>query len=359
MEKFKQDIITLANRSQTIKDKLLTEESTKTSLIMPFFQTLGYDVFNPSEFVPEFVSDIGIKKGEKIDYAIMADNQPIILIEAKSVNDTLTTHGSQLFRYFHTSSAKFAILTNGIIYQFFTDLDAPNKMDEKPFFTFNLEKIKDSSLTELIKFRKDSFDLESIFITASDLKYLNIFKEYFEEEYQNVSDDLVKYFVSKIYDGKATKNILDKFNPIINKGIKQFVSEKVSSKINEALKTTDEIASPKSDIEITELLAVETESKANNIETTEEEIQGYGIIKAILFDTVDPERVYYRDNQSYFNILIDNSIRKWVVRLNFNKNRKFLVFNDDNSEKVYIENEADILQFSDRLIAICNTHITI
>lgn len=356
MEKFKQDIMILANRLNTIKEKLLTEESTKTSLIMPFFQTLGYDVFNPSEFVPEFVSDIGIKKGEKIDYAIMADDKPIILIEAKSVNDTLTTHGSQLFRYFHTSSAKFAILTNGIVYQFFTDLDAPNKMDEKPFFTFNLENIKDSSLSELIKFKKDSFDLESIFITASDLKYLNIFKEYFENEYQNVSEDFVKYFVSKIYDGKATKNILDKFNPIINKGFKQFVSEKVSSKINEALKTTDETTSSNS--VITKIEApIELEVKESNIETTEEEIQGYGIIKAILFNTVDPEKIYYRDNQSYFNILLDNNIRKWVVRLNFNRSRKFLVFNDDSSEKVYIENETDILQFSDRLIAICNRHI--
>lgn len=357
MEKFKQDIMILANRSQTIKDKLLTEESTKTSLIMPFFQTLGYDVFNPSEFVPEFVSDIGIKKGEKIDYAIMDNEQPIILIEAKSIKDNLTTHGSQLFRYFHTSSAKFAILTNGVVYQFFTDLDAPNKMDEKPFFTFNLEKIKDSSLSELIKFKKDSFDLENIFTTASDLKYLNMFKEYFEEEFQNPSEDYVKYFVNKTFEEKATKANLEKFTPIINKGLKQFVSEKVSAKISEALKTTDDTVPTGPSAEATEVL-VEPETKTNNIETTEEEIQGYGITKAILSDIVDPERVHYRDNQSYFNILLDDNIRKWIVRLNINKSRKFLVFNDDTSEKVFIENETDILQHSERLTAICNRHLT-
>lgn len=357
MEKFKQEIMVLANRSQTIKDKLLTEESAKTSLIMPFFQTLGYDVFNPSEFVPEFISDIGIKKGEKIDYAIMDNDQPIILIEAKSVKDKLTTHGSQLFRYFHTSSAKFAILTNGIVYQFFTDLDAPNKMDEKPFFTFNLEKVKDSSLSELIKFKKDSFDLENIFTTASDLKYLNMFKEYFEEEFQSPSEDFIKYFVNKTFEEKATKANLEKFTPIINKGLKQFISEKVSTKINEALKTTDETVTSGPTVEPTEVPSIEPETKSNNIETTEEEIQGYGIVKAVLSNTIDPERVFYRDNQSYFNILLDDNIRKWILRLNINKSRKFIVFNDDTSEKVTIENETDILQYSDRIIAICNRHL--
>lgn len=352
MEKFKQEIILLADRSKLVKEKLLTEESTKTSLVMPFFQMLGYDVFNPSEFVPEYVADIGIKKGEKIDYAIMSNDQPIILIETKSVNDKLTTHGSQLFRYFHTSSARFAILTNGIIYQFFTDLDEPNKMDPKPFFTFNLEKIKDSSIAELIKFKKDGFNLESIFTTASDLKYLNLFKEYFETEYESVSEDFVKFFIGKIYEGKATRNVIDKFTPIVNNGLKQYVSEKVSTKINEALKTTTE-----SHIESTIVDAVpDNKEQINiidtNIETTEEEIQGFGIVKAILFETVDPERVFYRDNKSYFNVLLDNSIRKWIVRLNFNSTRKIIQFNDDSSEKIILDNEIDILQYRDRIIEI-------
>lgn len=352
MEKFKQEVMMLAERSKLVKEKLLTEESTKTSLIMPFFQMLGYDVFNPSEFVPEYIADIGIKKGEKIDYAIMSNDKPIILIEAKSVNDKLTTHGSQLFRYFHTSSARFAILTNGIIYQFFTDLDEPNKMDQKPFFTFNLEKIKDSSLSELIKFKKDGFNLESIFTTASDLKYLNLFKEYFETEYETVSEDFVKFFIGKIYEGKATRNTIDKFTPIVQTGLKQFVSEKVSSKINDALKTTSETHIETTIIDTIPEKEETLELVDTDIETTEEEIQGFGIVKAILFETVDPERIFYRDNKSYFNVLLDNNIRKWIVRLNFNTNRKLIQFNDDSSEKIVLDNEIDILKYKDRIIEI-------
>lgn len=95
---------------------------------MPFFSLLGYDVFDPHEFIPEFTADVGIKKGEKVDYAITKDGKPIILIEAKWCGDNLEKHGSQLFRYFGTTSAKFGILTNGIIYKFYTDLDESNKM---------------------------------------------------------------------------------------------------------------------------------------------------------------------------------------------------------------------------------------
>ena len=101
-----------AKRVESMKDSLQTEEATKTALIMPFFSMLGYDVFNPQEFVPEFTADVGIKKGEKVDYAILKDGEPVILVECKSITENLDRHDSQLFRYFGTTTAKFAILTN-------------------------------------------------------------------------------------------------------------------------------------------------------------------------------------------------------------------------------------------------------
>ncbi len=114
---FSEKITQFSKRVETIKDNLLTEEATKTSIILPFFQILGYDVFNPCEFVPEYTADIGTKKGEKVDYAIISDSEPIILIEAKSCSLELNTkHMGQLIRYFTVTKAKFAILTNGIIY---------------------------------------------------------------------------------------------------------------------------------------------------------------------------------------------------------------------------------------------------
>ncbi|MFT9412286.1 type I restriction endonuclease, partial [Liquorilactobacillus hordei] len=177
-EQFVSNIKNVAKRIDALRSNLSTEEATKTSLIMPFFQALGYDVFNPLEFVPEYTADMGIKKGERVDYAIVIDNELQILIEAKAINEPLTKHDSQLFRYFGTTDAKFSILTNGEEYKFFTDLDKPNKMDTTPFLTVSLSKLRDTQINELYKFSKDIFNVEKITSTASELKYVNQVKDY-------------------------------------------------------------------------------------------------------------------------------------------------------------------------------------
>ena len=164
------------------KENIQTEEATKNAFIMPFLQSLGYDVFNPLEVVPEFVADIGIKKGEKIDYAIFKDGHPTILVECKDWRQNLNVHDGQLLRYFHVSKAKFGLLTNGIVYRFYSDLVAPNKMDEKPFLEFNITEIKDNQIEELKKFHKANFDAESIVNTASEMKYMNELKHLLHNE---------------------------------------------------------------------------------------------------------------------------------------------------------------------------------
>ena len=173
---FNEDLKSFAERIIPLKDTISTEEATKMSMIIPFFQLLGYDVFNPSEFCPEYTADVGIKKGEKVDYAILINDQPEILIECKWCGESLTKHGSQLFRYFSTSPAKFAILTNGLTYQFFTDLDEANKMDLTPFLEINIDNLKDAQINELKKFSKEVFDKDNIFSTASELKYSTLNK---------------------------------------------------------------------------------------------------------------------------------------------------------------------------------------
>lgn len=174
---FADQVKILSKRVDTLKNQIQTEEATKTSFIMPFFQLLGYDVFNPLEFVPEYTADVGIKKGEKVDYAILNDGEPVILVEAKWCGESLDKHGGQLFRYFGTTKAKFGILTNGFEYRFFTDLDEQNKMDQKPFFVFDITQIKEQDITELKKFHKASFDIDAVFSAAEDLKYSNQVKQ--------------------------------------------------------------------------------------------------------------------------------------------------------------------------------------
>lgn len=204
-----------SQRIEKMKDGIQTEEATKTSLVMPFFNLLGYDVFNPMEFCPEYTADVGIKKGEKVDYAILDQGEPLILIECKSCTDSLGKHSSQLFRYFGTSKARFGILTNGIVYKFFTDLEESNKMDLSPFLEVNLLSLKDTQINEIKKFCKENFDSDKVFSTASELKYSGLIKDYLSKQLDNPSEDFVKHILYYVYEGQRTQKVVEKYQPCL------------------------------------------------------------------------------------------------------------------------------------------------
>jgi hypothetical protein len=228
----------ISNKIKQQKSIINTEEATKNAFIMPFISALGYDVFNPFEVIPEFTDDIGTKKGEKVDYAIKKDDQVIMLFECKkSECDLDKEHKSQLYRYFSVTEARFAILTNGIEYQFFSDIDEQNKMDSKPFFEFNILEFDENEVEELKKFTKSTFSLEDILATASSLKYTNAIKKIFEQETEHPSEAFVKLFVSQIYDGRLTKLVIDKFSPIVKQAWKQFLTNKGNSQRRNRCKT--------------------------------------------------------------------------------------------------------------------------
>ncbi len=338
-------------RVQKLKDQIPTEEATKMSLVVPFFQMLGYDVFNPDEFLPEFTADVGIKKGEKVDYAIMKDGAPVILIECKWCGENLDKHSSQLFRYFSTTNAKFGILTNGLNYNFYTDLDESNKMDLTPFLEFDILNVKPNLVTELRKFSRDSFDVENIFSTASELKYSKSVKNLFANQLKEPTDDFVKYILSSIYDGVKTQNVVDKFRGIIKKSLNDYISEMMSDKISSALKTESEPAAtveePLEDMEVTK------------IHTTDEEIESYYIIKSILLGIVSPEDITYKDNERYFSVLYKGNIRKTICRIVLDRKKKQIIIPDEKKDftRTYIDSINDIYSFKDVLIKTASMYI--
>lgn len=348
---FKDLIKQLSDRADKLKDSLQTEEATKNALIMPFLQAMGYDVFNPLEVMPEFTCDIGTKKGEKIDYAIFRDNQPIILVECKHWKQDLTLHDNQLLRYFHVSNAKFGLLTNGIIYRFYTDLETPNKMDEKPFLEINLFDLKSNSIEELKKFHKSYFDVENILNSASELKYTSALKSVISEEFQNPTPEFVKMFAKQVYDGMITPKLLDQFTSLVKKSISSMISDTISDRLKSALKTEDSIEN-----EVQQKQEESTgEPNKNNIVTTEEEIEGFMITKAILREVIDISKVAYRDAQSYFAILFDDNNRKPIVRLYFNSptNKYIVTFDKDKKETRHnIACLDEIYQYANELKAV-------
>ena len=328
----------IAERVIKLKDQIQTEEATKNAFIMPFLQSLGYDVFNPLEVVPEFVADIGIKKGEKIDYAIFKEGKPTILVECKDWRQNLNLHDGQLLRYFHVSKAKFGLLTNGIVYRFYSDLVEPNKMDEKPFLEFNITEIKDNQIEELKKFHKANFDADSIVNTASEMKYTIELKHLLQQELVNPSADFVKHFAKQVYPSVVTAKVLEQFTNLTKKSIQQYISDLITERLKTALTKEDETAKNSENIDNPQ--TVEDESK---VVTTEEEMEAFLIVKTILRQQIPASRIAYRDAQSYFAILLDDNNRKTICRLYLNGNKKFIGLFDEQKK----ENKTEILSLDD------------
>lgn len=349
---FIDEIKRFSKKVQEIKDHIQTEEATKHSIILPFIQLLGYNVFDPNEVVPEFTADVGTKKGEKVDYAIMVDNQPSILIEAKNITDPLKSHEGQLYRYFSVTPAKFAILTNGLVFKFFSDIQEPNKMDDLPFLEFNLLDIRDAEVTELKKFTKEAYNSEELFSVATTLKYTNSIKSIYDNELKDPSDEFIRFFIRGIYTGKATQNVVDRFKPIVKKALGQYLNELINDKIKVAIENT--IAKEQEKQE--EVLAEEPERK---IITTEDELEAYFIIKTICKQCVDPKRITHKDTLSYFSILLDNNSWKWVCRLYLDGNKKYLVFpkEDKTEDKIAINDIEDLYKYDKELIEVLNRYL--
>lgn len=351
----------LASRAQKQIAHIQTEEATKNALVMPFINALGYNVFDPMEVVPEFICDIGTKKGEKIDYAIMRDGKPIILIECKHVGSDLSiNHASQLFRYFHVTDAKIAILTNGVIYRLFTDLEQPNKMDERPFLEFDLFNFHETEVAEMKKLSKASFNIEDILFAAYNLKYMRAFKKYFEEQFAQPSADFIHFVSKQVYEGVLTTKMKEQFSVIVHRSFHQFLNDKIAMRLRTAMIDTSGQGLLVNDIPAVateSAVASETESKDKDIETTVEETEGFMIVRAILRKTVAVNRVVMRDVQSYCGVLLDDNNRKPICRLHFNTSKKFVtLFDVEGGERVDIVSLDELYGLASRIRAAVQKH---
>jgi len=342
----------LSEKIISSKERIQTEEATKNAFIMPFIQHLGYDVFDPNEVIPEYITDIGTKKGEKIDYAICKDGNPLILIECKHWKQNLSLHDNQLLRYFHVSKAKFGILTNGIIYRFYTDLIEPNKMDEKPFFEINIEDFKDSQVEELKKFHKSYFDISKIIETASELKYTSELKSLLLAELAEPSENFTKHFAKQVYQGVLTQKIVEQFTHLLKKSSSQMLNEYITDRLQTALTIEKEKDVEKQPELVDVTLEDANKDKKALVVTTEEELEGFYIIKSIVREVLEAQRITYRDAQSYFAVFADDNNRRPIARLYFNSTKKSLSYFDIEKKetKVEISKLDDIYNYKNQLL---------
>ena len=355
----------LASRIPSNLEYVKTEEATKTAFVIPFVRALGFNTEDPREVEPEFAADVGIKKGEKVDYAILMDGKPVMLIECKAAGSNLDEqNAAQLFRYFAVTPARFGILTNGVVYRFYSDLDEPNKMDLKPFLELNMLELDNTLVEELKRFTKSSFDLQSILAVATELKYTREIKRILSLQLKDPTEDFVRMVASHktsgqmLYSGRMTQAVMERFAQFTRSAFNQFINDRVDLVLDRAksARVTEIESAPVDPAAAVEMPIPEEDPSQDGddgIVTTEEERQGFYIVRALLHDVVDVKRIEMRDMRSYCGVLLDHSNRKPICRLWFNRSQKFLGLIDQQKqeERVAIEDIDDIFQYADRLKA--------
>lgn len=361
---FKDQILQLSDRIKKQKDSISTEEATKNAFIMPLIASLGYDVFNPFEVVPEMDCDLIRKKGEKIDYAIMKDENPILLIECKHCKQDLNLHDTQLQKYFVASKSRFGVLTNGIEYRFYTDLEKVNIMDERPFLVVNMLDLSDADIEQLKKFHKSYYNEDNVLSTANELKYTTEIKEIFNKEIQSPTSDFVRFFAKQIYTtGQITQKVVEMFTPLVKKSMSIVINDIIAERLNTAMKNDEQVEDttnlssnlanpPKENAESKLPEGIVYMDKEAGIVTTQEEMDAYNIVRSILRRNVDASRITYKDYKSYFVISLDNSQWYWICRISIGARKKQIgipVNKYKSCDWIQIDSIDDIFKYADRL----------
>ncbi len=346
---FSARITELAARSRHASKLALTEEATKTSVILPFIQALGFDVFSLDEVIPEFVADVGIKKGEKIDFAIRVAGKVAILIEAKPISMSLgEAQYSQLYRYFSTVEARLAILINGREVWFFSDIDERNKMDKKPFFVFDLQNFDEKQVKELARFQKANFDIDAILEAASNLKWVKAAATYFAAQMQAPEDDFVRMVGRQIYDGTMTKSVMESLRPAIQAALDEVVRNRIQERLNVTFSKDVPPQEPAQDRRPVEA----NTATEQDVVTTDDELLAFNIVRAIGAAVCDVDRISIRDAKTYCSVFVDDNNRRPVCRFYFNsKNTKFIgLFSaSKEEEKLPLQDLKEIYKYAGRL----------
>jgi hypothetical protein len=340
---------TLAERIKSHSSAMLTEEAVKTAIVLPFLSALDYDVFNPSEVIPEFTADAVGKKGEKVDYAIRVDGEIRILIECKPITVNLDkVHLAQLYRYFSVTSAKFAILTNGRTFHFHTDLEAPNKLDERPFLTFDLSDLQSALVAEIKKFSRAEFSVDGILQSAHRLKYTSAIRKEITGQMENPSEEFVRLLIANVQAGRFTAAVREQFTPMVKAAFREIIRDSVQARLSTALADNETVD------EVSEVAEVDDEE----VVTTDEEREGFMIVRAIVREVLKPARVFIRDQKSYCGVLVDDNNRKPLARLHLNRSVRYLSLFDTGAEqRVKIDTLDEIYDYADRLKATALLYI--
>jgi hypothetical protein len=210
----------IAKRSVGLMSACGNEESTKLYLVLPILGLFGYDYANPYEVYPQYAPDPN--QPNKVDLAVLRDGQPVIAIECKKVSTDLADARDELRAYYNSiPTTKLGVLTNGIVFEFFVDSAEPNKMDDDPYLTLDLESVwrngvSDEVLEALVHVTKASFDPETI----AELAHVRLVKKRLRtsllEEASAPSEEFCRFFLKRAGLKQVRKGAIDRYyGPLI------------------------------------------------------------------------------------------------------------------------------------------------
>lgn len=221
-----EEIAALKSKTETQLHALSTKEKTKNALFLPFVKALGYDPFDVREVEPEFAVDVGGNEQMKVDYAIKKGGTPVMLFECKEAGTDLSAYDADpLFRYFSEIEARIGVLTNGIKYRFFADLEDIG-IDERPFLTFNLLDHRRGDVRHLEQMQKATLDVDEVVASARDTKYKQLFKDYLDLQWKGPDEKFVRFMAERVSGEQVSEGFHDTFGPIVQEALQEFVQNR-------------------------------------------------------------------------------------------------------------------------------------
>lgn len=308
---FRQKIRAFAERMVSLAPRCSSEESTKLFLVLPFLGIQGYDVSNPDEVCPEHSADFSEKDKNRVDFAILKDDQPVIAIECKMMGMPLRDERGQLRSYFNAAhTVKMGVITDGLVYEFYADSDEPNMMDQAAFLSFDLRdiangKMEDSTEDGLRSLQKGNFDPDNI---GAEAKRKLVFQNLVQQLIK-LSQDPSEIFVRMLLQNAGVSHVrtkaLAEYRDLTKGAFREFVNLRIIERLDLPPKDVEKTGIIASD----NIIADVNGKSSEKIITTEKEIRVFEYVKRrlaflikdnTLFEEID--KIDHKDYKGKFVI---------------------------------------------------------
>jgi len=327
MQGFKERLLHHVEHVKSVGPHCSTEETTKQALILPFLDILGFSPFDPTRVKAEYTADLpGLKTNERVDYALFSDAHPVMFVEAKPFTEKITNHTGQLARYFNaTPGVTIAAISNGREWRFYTDLKQQNIMDSDPFLVVDFHDLSDTDSEQLYHFRYDQFHPESLRTFAEDRMLLSIFQDAIESCLREVDQDFVRLIAIRAnLAPKLTAKFLESITPLVKQSVAGAMGNMVVNGLNTLPAT--QVENKSADLSVVEIDEDLVDPANPKIVTTAAERKISYIVREVLSGLVEPGEIVGKDTESYYSVLYQGKVNRWILRYQGDKQRPTVQF---------------------------------